>query len=265
MATMANPRKTPEAWTTDAYADERGNRIIAKARKEGRRTWTPIVTVRLEEHDTAEDVFAALASAVDELGDDAGKVRLELWGTGKLPVTQCVWHDVDDDDDDDAADGRMPRSYAERDRDRYIAQLHKNNLALLKALPDAVGRVLDASERTLKVVSDDRQRWMDTAILLIEHGASGADSGAGSRLKALARDDLHHGMRALMSAASARIAGVPAGDEATRVLAELGKSLEPTQVEGLTKLLRPEQAQALIQLLAAAQDAGEQAPPPEPS
>jgi hypothetical protein len=264
MATMAKHAKSPETWTIDAYQDERGNRIIAKVKADGRRAWTPIATVRLEDHDTPEDVYATLAAAVDDAGD-AGKVRLELWGTGKIPVSQMLWHDDADDDDDDDADGRMPRSYAERDRDRYIAQLHKNNLALLKALPDAVGKVLDASATTLKMLSDDRQRWMETTIALLEHGDAGKDTGVSSRLKVLAREDLHHGMRALMSAASARIAGVPAGDEVTRVLAELGRSLEPTQLETLAKALRPEQAQALLQLLAAAQDADVQTPAPAPA
>jgi len=250
-----------ETWIQRCYVDENVNRILLKVRFSGKTAWKIIATEACEDHETSEDMLQALSEAWDGVEHGDGR-RLEAWGDQRMQVSRFTWP-LDDLEEDAAPDaGAMSRASAERDRDRYVAALHKNNLALLGALPNALEKLLGLVSSTLEVAREDRDRWRETTLALLEHGDQAGKSDASDRIRALARDDLHHGMRALMSAAATRFAGIPADGEATRVLSELGASLDPEQVARLAAVLRPEQAQALLQLLAAAQEA---ARPPAPA
>lgn len=257
--------ETPQEWLQRLpLLSPPPNRIVVKIRGDANRSWRILRTLPLDTEAAAADpesVIDSLRRVIAE-GVDVEAALLEAWSEGaKKRSDHCAW--PTEELDGATVDARSSvvirglelqlegmRLLCSMQRD-YIRDLHHASARMHDHVPTFSKQVLEGTLDLVKRSEEDRARWQHLAIAMASHDG---DADARGKIKALAREDLHHAGRSLISAVAARfgLGDAPLAGPMLDGLREFGSSLERSQLENLSAVLRPEQVAALLALLSAA-------------
>jgi hypothetical protein len=237
------------------------NRIAVRVRAPASRRWQLVGTLALD--GSPADMLADVQQVLDHHDGEIESVVMEAWCAGaKSPCDRLPFPTIDQDTDA-RHEGQTPQATAidhlvqlVREQRAYIRELHAASATMQQHVPAFSQSVLDKVIQIATTVEKDRDRWEHLALALIEHGDTDGSSSAKDRLRTLAREDLHHAGRALMHAAVAKLAGGKGQPLAAPLLDGLRSftaSLQDRQLDQIRRILSPEQATALLAVLAAAE------------
>lgn len=270
--------ETPQEWLARLpLVSPPPNRIVIKVRAAASRPWRILRTVPIDVEAVSADPDTMIDAIRRDLAgaEEVDAALLEAWTEGAKKRSDYVaWpaeelagaeveskHSIKIRSMEIQLEGNRLLLGMQRD---YIRDLHAALAATHQHVPRFSKEVLEATIGIARRAEEDRERWQATTLALLasDHGGDSQRD----RVKALAREDLHHAGRALVSAVAARfgVGGAPLAGPLLDALRELGSSLEKGQLEKLSTVLRPEQQAAFLAIMTAANGEPEALAPPAP-